>query len=298
MAKPIKHALGRGLDALLGGAEAEPTPRAAPMQDGGEQVVSLKITEIDPNREQPRRTFDESALSELAQSIGSVGVIQPILVSQAGARYQIVAGERRWRAARMAGLDEVPAIVRTFDEIKRMEIALIENLQRDDLNPIDEAQGVRALMDKCGYTQEAVAGRLGKSRSAVANLLRILALDKAVIQMVRDGKLTAGHARCLVALPERNAQIRLANLAIGQGWSVRQLERICQQTLKGVAEKPARAARPAEFKQLERMARDAFGTHAQLEGDPDKGKLVLKYDSAEDLQRIWDVLECLGQNNL
>ncbi|MEA4897806.1 MAG: ParB/RepB/Spo0J family partition protein [Christensenellaceae bacterium] len=292
MAKAVKHALGRGLDALLGGAQAsEAAPMAAEPIQPGDAVLQLRIADIDPNRTQPRRRFDEDALGELAASIASVGVIQPVIVRELNGRYQLIAGERRWRAARMAGLSEIPAIVRDWDEVKRLEVALIENLQRDDLNPIEEAQGVRQLMEQCGYTQEAAAERLGKSRSALANLLRLLTLDGRVLMLVEGKQLSAGHARALVAIEDKNEQVRLANLCMAQGWSVRQLEKICQQARAGADEAPVpKAAVPREVRELERLAREAFGTKAQLDGDLQKGKLVLHYYSADDLQRIWDVL--------
>lgn len=292
MAKAVKHGLGRGLDALLGSApEREVASAAGPMQPG-DAVLQLRIADIDPNRAQPRRRFDEDALSELAASIASVGVIQPVIVRELNGRYQLIAGERRWRAARMAGLSDIPAIVRDWDEVKRLEVALIENLQRDDLNPIEEAQGVRQLMEQCGYTQEAAAERLGKSRSALANLLRLLTLDDRVLMLVEGKQLSAGHARALVAIEDKGEQVRLAGLCISQGWSVRQLEKICQQARAGVDAEPVpKAAVPREARELERLAREAFGTKAQLDGDLTKGKLVLHYYSADDLQRIWDVLE-------
>ncbi len=292
MAKAVKHGLGRGLDALLGSApEREVASAAEPMQPG-DAVLQLRIADIDPNRAQPRRRFDENALSELAASIASVGVIQPVIVRELNGRYQLIAGERRWRAARMAGLSDIPAIVRDWDEVKRLEVALIENLQRDDLNPIEEAQGIRQLMEQCGYTQEAAAERLGKSRSALANLLRLLTLDDRVLMLVEGKQLSAGHARALVAIEDKSEQVRLAGLCISQGWSVRQLEKICQQARAGVDAEPVpKAAVPREARELERLAREAFGTKAQLDGNLTKGKLVLHYYSADDLQRIWDVLE-------
>lgn len=298
MAKQPKHGLGRGLDALLGGADEAAPRTAAPSRDeSGERVHSIPLTSIDPDRAQPRRTFDEEALEELAQSIRSVGVIQPVLVREKNGRYQLIAGERRFRAARMAGLGEIPAIVRTMDESTRLEVSLIENLQRDDLNPIEEAEGVKRLITQCGYTQEVAAGRLGKSRPAIANLLRLLSLDEAVIALVREGKLSAGHARALVAIGDAALQRKLANLAVLHGWTVRQLEKICQQALKGADEKPSvKPPLPAEAKELERMARDAFGTKAELDGDMSRGRLMLHYYSADDLQRIWDVLEGIRQN--
>lgn len=295
MVKNGKHGLGRGLDALMG--DPVPESMAPEPEQGEDRVVQVRITDIDPNRDQPRRHFDEAGLRELSQSIQAVGVIQPVILRRVGERYQLIAGERRFRAARMAGLDSLPAVVRDWDQVKRLEVALIENLQRDDLNPVEEAQGIKQLMEQCGYTQEAAAQRLGKSRPALANLLRILTLHEKVQDMVREGKLSAGHARALAGIPDLEQQLRLANLCAAQGWSVRQLEKICQQTLKGAPQRQPKVEKPHELKDLERMARDAFGTRASLEGDMDKGKLVLSYYSAEDLQRIWDVLECLGQNS-
>ena len=295
MVKNGKHGLGRGLDALMG--DPVPESMAPEPEQGEDRVVQVRITDIDPNRDQPRRHFDEAGLRELSQSIQAVGVIQPVILRRVGDRYQLIAGERRFRAARMAGLDSLPAVVRDWDQVKRLEVALIENLQRDDLNPVEEAQGIKQLMEQCGYTQEAAAQRLGRRRPALANLLRILTLHEKVQDMVREGKLSAGHARALAGIPDLEQQLRLANLCSAQGWSVRQLEKICQQTLKGAPQRQPKVEKPHELKELERMARDAFGTRASLEGDMDKGKLVLSYYSAEDLQRIWDVLECLGQNS-
>lgn len=301
-----KLGLGRGLDALLGGVVEETAaaanPAAAPVQpetrvQAGDAVVQLRLSDIDPNRDQPRRRFDESALQELADSIKAVGVIQPILVRKTGDRYTIIAGERRWRASRAAGMDEIPAIVRDWDEVKRLEAALIENLQRDDLNPVEEAMGVSRLMEQCGLTQEQAAERLGKSRPAVANLIRLLTLPESILNMLREGKLTAGHARALVTL-NKDLQLRLAQLAAAQGWSVRQLERICaQQNEERKPEKPVKYRDP-EFKKLERMARDVFGTRAELTGDESKGKLVVHYQTPEDLQRIWDLMEFIQQNDV
>ena len=294
MAKNNKNALGRGLGALLG--SSEPDAPIAEQMIQGDVVLNLKLTDIDPDRDQPRRQFDSKALDELAESIASVGVIQPIIVRRVGSRYQLIAGERRWRAARLAGLSEIPAIVRDWAQHERLEVMLIENLQRDDLNPIEEAQGIHRLMEACGYTQEAAARRLGMSRPAVANLLRLLSLPVAVVEFVKEGKLTAGHARALVSIEEDDKCIRLANTCIAQGWSVRQLERIVQQAQMEKPEATLPVQLPAEFKDLERMARSTFGTRAQIEGSADKGKLVLHYYSADDLQRIWDVLEKIQES--
>ena len=219
MAKKIQRGLGRGLGALLGedvvALQAEVKPETVPVQDAApvDAVRDLPIYMIDPNPDQPRRTFDEDALRELAASIESVGVIQPIVVCETDGRYRIIAGERRYRACRMAGLEMIPAIVRNWDQQRQLEAALIENLQRDDLNAIEEARGVRRLMEEGGLTQERAAERLGKSRSALANLLRLLTLEDVVQQMVIDGKLSAGHARALAGV-DRRRQVQLANLTV------------------------------------------------------------------------------------
>ena len=287
MAKKVQRGLGRGLGALLGDVVEEAAAQEEAAQSPADEVRMLPIRLIDPNREQPRRTFDEAALQELAASIKAVGVIQPIIVQQNGERYTIIAGERRYRASRLAEQEEIPAIVRDWDAQKRLEAALIENLQRDDLNPVEEAMGVRQLMDEAGLTQELAAQRLGKSRPAIANLLRLLTLPDSVLALLRDGKLSAGHARALVTVdPQR--QVQLANLTVQQGWSVRQLERICAQPVK--EPKPHRV-KDAQISQLEGMARELFGTRVKLDGNADSGRITLYYYNGDDLQRIWDVLE-------
>ena len=292
MAKKVQRGLGRGLGALLGEDVVAETlqPAEAPQPQAAiDAVRMLPIGQIDPNRDQPRRSFDEVALKELAASIEAVGVLQPIIVAPSGDRFAIIAGERRYRASRLAGLSEIPAIVRDWDSQKRLEAALIENLQRDDLNPVEEAMGVRRLMDEAGLTQEKVAERLGKSRPAVANLLRLLTLPDGVKQMLAEGKLSAGHARALVTVDPRR-QTQLANLTVQQGWSVRQLERICAQPVKEEAPK-ARKPRDAQIGELENMARELFGTRVRLEGTTDSGRITLFYYNSDDLQRIWDVME-------
>ena len=300
MAKKVQRGLGRGLGALLGDDVVEQPAAApevkAPAEEVQDAVRMLPIRLIDPNRNQPRRSFDEDALRELAASIEAVGVIQPIIVAEVGERYSIIAGERRYRASRMAGLEEIPAIVRNWDEQRRLEAALIENLQRDDLNPIEEALGVKRLMEESSLTQEKVAERLGKSRPAVANLLRLLTLEESVQQLLIEGKLSAGHARALVTV-DKKRQVQLANLTVQQGWSVRQLERICAQPVKQEEPKPVKV-RDQQFSRLEGMARELFGTRAKLDGTQDSGKLTLFYYSADDLQRIWEVLEMAGEGKL
>ncbi len=302
MAKKTQRGLGRGLGALLGedviaetAAQPEPQAAAPAEQPKAETdaVRALPIRLIDPNRDQPRRSFDEAALKELAASIRAVGVLQPIIVAPAGRRYTIIAGERRYRASRMAELEEIPAIVRDWDSQRRLEAALVENLQRDDLNPMEEAAGVRRLMDEAGLTQEKAAERLGKSRPAIANLLRLLTLADSVQQLVREGRLSAGHARALVTVDPRR-QVQLANLAVQQGWSVRQLERICAQPVRPEIRQPRRP-RDAQIGELERMTRELFGTRVRLDGTTESGRITLFYYNADDLQRIWDVIEAAAE---
>ena len=286
--KPQRGGLGRGLGALLG--EDVVAAAAAEEEKKTDEIMKLPIRLVDPNLDQPRRAFDEAALSELAQSIASVGVIQPIIVCKNGERYTIIAGERRYRAARMAGLEEIPAIVRDGEKQARLEAALIENLQRADLNPIEEAMGVKQLMEETGFTQEKAAERLGKSRPALANLLRLLTLPENVINMLRDGRLSAGHGRALVTV-DKSKQEKLAQLCAAQGWSVRQFEKICQAANQAEpAEKPAKPRRDPQLKELETLARETLGLRAKLDGDLNSGKIVLNYYSQDDLQRVWDAL--------
>lgn len=284
MAKKTRG-LGRGLEALL--------PDAEEALSSGVQEISLG--DIDPNPDQPRRTFSEESIAQLAQSIREQGVLQPILVTpQNGGRYRIVAGERRWRASRAAGLDKVPVIVRDLDVIQQMEIALIENLQREDLNPIEVAQGIRSLMQQCGYTQETVANRLSKSRPAVANLLRLLTLPEEVIELVRQGSLSAGHARVLAGLDDNARKLALAKETIEQGYSVRQLEALAAaakaEPEKKPVPKPKKAALPAELTELESRIRETMGVRATLTGTVKKGKIVLQYYSQDELEHLNDLL--------
>lgn len=284
MAKKTRG-LGRGLEALL--------PDAEEVLSSGVQEISLG--DIDPNPDQPRRTFSDESIAQLAQSIREQGVLQPILVTpQNGGRYRIVAGERRWRASRAAGLDKVPVIVRDLDVIQQMEIALIENLQREDLNPIEVAQGIRSLMQQCGYTQETVANRLSKSRPAVANLLRLLTLPEEVIELVRQGSLSAGHARVLAGLEDDKQKLALARETIEQGYSVRQLEALAAAAKESPAKadkpKPRKAVLTAELSELEGRIRETMGVRATLTGTEKKGKIVLQYYSREELEHLNEML--------
>ena len=285
-----KKGLGRGLDALLPEAD-ELLPNV---------VQEIPVGDIDPNTEQPRRSFPEEAMTQLSASVKEQGILQPLLVvEQPGGRYRIVAGERRWRAARQAGLATVPCIVRDMDMIRQMEVSLIENLQREDLNPMEEAAAIRALMQQCGYTQETVAARLSKSRPVIANLLRLLTLPKEVAQMVREGQLSAGHARVLAGLEREEDKIALARETLAKGYSVRQLEQLV--SLRREAESHGQAAHkvkiarplPPELKELEGRVRETRGMRATLAGNAKKGKIVLQYYSQEELERLYEVLEKL-----
>ena len=271
------HGLGRGLDSLFPGAE-----------EWGTSIQEIPVGELDPNPDQPRQSFDQESIGQLADSIRDQGVLQPLLVVPAsGGRYRIIAGERRYRASRLAGLETVPCIVKDIDVIRQMEIALIENLQREDLNPMEAARGIQALMKQCGYTQEKVSARLGKSRPAVANLLRLLSLPEEV----RDGLISAGHARVLAGIKDPEEQIRLAHRAADEGMSVRRLEQLAS----AVKEKPARKRRPApmpaELGELQEKIRLKTGLKSALTGSITKGRIVLQYSSRDELERLNELLD-------
>lgn len=277
-----KTGLGRGLDALL------------PEDNNLQNTVSMiAITELDRNPEQPRREFDEEALQALAESMKEAGVLQPLLVIERGGRYQIVAGERRFRAARLAGLTSVPCIVRDFTPQEQMEAALIENIQREDLNAIEEAAAVRQLMDRCGYTQEKAAKRLGKSRPAVANLLRLLSLPEAVKAQVTAGKLSAGHARVLAGLEDEKLQLALAERTVQEGLSVRALEKLAAQPAPMPRAKPEPRPLPLELQDMESRLRDAFGVRTQIRGNRKHGKIILQYYNEDELERLYQCMETL-----
>lgn len=277
-----KMGLGRGLDALL------------PETNAPENAVTLiAVTELDRNPGQPRRKFDEESLQSLADSMKETGVLQPLLVTEENGRYRIVAGERRFRAARMAGLDTVPCIVRQMTAQEQMEAALIENIQREDLNPMEEAAALRQLMDKCHYTQEQAAKRLGKSRPAVANLLRLLSLPEAVRQMVAEGKLSAGHARVLAGLSDADMQAALAERAVREEMSVRQLEKLAAQPVSEKPPKPAPRPLPLELQDMENKMLNTLGLRTTIRGNRKHGKIILQYYNEDELERLYQCLEQL-----
>lgn len=284
-----KGGLGRGLDALFADNSIE--------EIASTSAVKLKIMDIEPNRDQPRKIFDEDALAELADSIAKHGVIQPLLVRpMPDGSYQLVAGERRWRASRMAGLTEVPVVIKELSDDEAMALALIENLQREDLNAIEEAQGIKALMDTLSLTQDEAAERVGKSRPAVANALRLLKLPDSVIALVSDGKLSPGHARALLGFKDEQDIIETADLIIEKELTVRDVEKLVKKRNKEPkAEKPA-ARRASYYDEVELALTDFLGRKVKVGTKPGKESGVLEIDffDKDDLTRLADVLKSLG----
>ncbi|MCR5485580.1 MAG: ParB/RepB/Spo0J family partition protein [Clostridiales bacterium] len=276
-----KSGLGRGLDALFADNAAENTSSSS--------AVRIKLMDIEPNRGQPRKTFDDDSLSELTESISKYGVLQPLLVRPvAGGTYSLVAGERRWRAARLAGLTEVPAVVREMTDDEAAVFSLIENLQREDLNPLEEALGYKKLMDDFSLTQEEAAEKVGKSRPAVANSLRLLKLPQSVLDLVRDGKISAGHARALIPLPNESDMLEVASLIIDKDISVRETERLVKSLLRpssAPSQKPSR--RDAFYNEVELTLSEALGRKIRVaEGKNNTGTLEISFNDKEDLERI------------
>ena len=284
----MERGLGRGLGALLGDA-------ALQSQEGGS--LSLPISQVEPGLKQPRKRFDEESLQDLADSIRIHGVIQPLTVRRlSSGYYQIIAGERRWRAAKLAGLTEVPAVIIEADDRKVMELGLIENLQREDLNPIEEANGYKVLLDEYGLTQEEVAQRVGKSRPAVANALRLLALPDAVHQLLEEGKLSAGHARAILSVPSGELQKKLAQKVIAEDLSVRQTEALAKRLAAGEKEPPSPSPGPDLSIYLRAAEKDLaarFGRQVHIVNGKKKGKVELGYYNPEDLNALLELLEQL-----
>ena len=284
----LERGLGRGLGALLGDA-------ALQSQEGGS--LSLPISQVEPGLKQPRKRFDEDSLQDLADSIRTHGVIQPLTVRRlASGYYQIIAGERRWRAAKIAGLTEIPAVIIEADDRKVMELGLIENLQREDLNPVEEANGYKVLMDEYGLTQEEVAQRVGKSRPAVANALRLLALPDAVHQLLEEGKLSAGHARAILSVPSGELQKKLAQKVIAEDLSVRQTEALAKRLAAGEKEPPSPSPGPDLSIYLRAAEKDLaarFGRKVHIVNGKKKGKVELEYYNPEDLNALLELLEQL-----
>lgn len=263
-----------------------------------EGVTEMEIEKIFANPNQPRKAFDETALNELATSIEKHGVIMPIIVNKSGDKYMIIAGERRFRASKIAGLKTVPVIVKTYDERQIKEISLIENLQREDLNPIEAANAMRALMDEYGLTQEELSERIGKSRPAIANTLRLLTLSSEVIKMVESGKLSAGHARAIIPIPQID-QLSIAERAVKEGMSVRDIETAVKEYFTPPEEKKKKAkpVLSAELKDLIETMQRVFGTKVNAIGNDNKGRIYIDYYTRDDLDRLAEYVEYLKNKN-
>ena len=283
-----KTGLGKGLNALFAETlEDEVEEVKVEEKIEGEVVQTLKITEVEPNRNQPRKQFEEEALEELADSIKRYGLIQPIVVTKKDGYYQIIAGERRWRASKKAGLSTIQAIVREDDEKKNKEIALIENIQREDLNVVEKAMGIKLLMDEYELTQAQVAEIVGKSRSGVANTLRILNLDERVLELAKEGKLTEGHCRALLAYEDGDKQLLEAMKLIENGRTVRDIERKTQRKKpKKMDQKYA-----AICNDIEDSFQSFFGTKVKVDAGKRSGKIIIQYSTNDDLARILDLIK-------
>ena len=290
--KKTGKGLGRGLDALISNKldakiETDVEKEAA---SSGEGVVTVRLSEAEPDRSQPRTVFEDKALEELSESIKIHGVIQPIIVKKNGETYRIIAGERRWRAARMAGLNEIPVLIRDYSEQEAAEVALIENIQRQDLNAIEEAVAYQKLINEYSLKQEDVANRVSKSRTAITNSLRLLKLDDRVKQMVIDEQLSAGHARALLAVKNNDQQVKLAYEAVSKSMAVREVEELVKKPEKK-AEKKTKPAEydesRAEYEKIEEELKSILGTKVTIKkGKDDKGRIEIEYYSADELERL------------
>lgn len=277
-----KGGLGKGLSAIFMENESEDQ----------NSTVTLKISEIEPNKDQPRTDFDDKALSELAESIALHGVLQPLLVRPlVYGGYQIVAGERRYRASRMAGLTEVPVVIRELDDRETMELALIENLQRENLTPIEEAKGYKTLMDTYGFTQEQVSSSVGKSRSAVANSLRLLNLPEEIIDLISQGKITGGHARALLSLENKEKMIEISREIMDKDLSVRQTEKLTQKSKKGEKNPPKKEEKTNFLKEVELALTENLCRKISVTKKGDGGVLSIEFFSQEDLIDLANKLE-------
>ena len=309
-AKTKSKGLGKGLEALFGDAEVAPVEKKpaakkkqadnrksekaeeSPVEEGG--VLYVDLNDIKPNASQPRKVFDEEKLEELAASIQQHGLIQPIVLRKLGKGYEIVAGERRWRAARLAGLKEVPCIVKELTEEENMLLAIVENMQREDLNHIEEAEGLKKMIDTYGLTQEQVSYSVGKSRPYITNSLRLLKLPGKVQQLTAEGKITTGHARALAAVKSQQRQIDLAVRASKEGLSVRQIEQLAKETKQPQEKKKTRKVKSADEKRVEEDLKNALGTKVSLNRKGKGGKIEIEFYSADELERLIELLRSLA----
>ena len=310
-----KSGLGRGLDALFPEKTVQSKPKTtvktvkqtktataetkkSSQQENSNGARMMKLSMIEPNREQPRKKFDEDALQELADSIKQYGVLQPLLVSDKKDYYEIIAGERRWRAAKLAGLTEIPVIVKEFSEQELVEISLIENIQREDLNPVEEAMAYKRLIDEFHLKQDEIAERVGKSRTAVTNAMRLLKLSEKVQQMLIDEMITAGHARAILSIADKEKQESIAMKVFDEKLSVRETEALVKRMLeppKTAKKSKFSSAEDAIYESLEEKMKSIMGTRVQIHRKKnDKGKIEIEYYSKDELERIIDLFESIG----
>ena len=294
-----KKGLGRGLDSLLGifdsrdevvETKKQVSDKKPPVSDNNLNTIEIEISKIDNNKEQPRKNFDPTALKELADSIKTYGVIQPILVTPVGDRYMIVAGERRFRASKLAGLKKIPAVVKEYSKQQIQEISLLENIQREDLNPIETAKAMKELLDNYNWTQDVLADRLGKSRPVVANYVRLLHLCPEVIELIESGKLSAGHARCLVVVTDPALQLKLAKEAITKRITVRDMEKAVKD-LTAPKQAKQKESLSMEMRDFVNTMSKKFSTKVNIIGNNKKGRIYIDYYSADDLDRIYDLID-------
>ncbi len=276
-----KRGLGKGLGALIPENEEK-------LQNA---VMELKITDVEPNEKQPRKAFDDQALTDLSESIKEHGVVQPIIVRKLGNGYQIIAGERRWRASRLAGKKTIPAIVKECSNLEVMELALIENLQREDLNSIEEALAYKSLIEEYNMTQDEIAKQIGKSRPAIANSLRLLQLPQDIKDMIAEGKITSGHARALLAIDGEKKQLEMAEKIINQQLNVRQIEKLAKETKHKEKTEAPPDKYQLEINQLEEKLKSVLGTKVTIQHKNNKGRIEIEYYSNEELDRIIELLE-------
>ncbi len=291
-----KGGLGKGLDSLI--ADRRPVAvkensNSSAKEEKAENnsPLMVKLSEVEPNREQPRKYFDEEAMQELADSIKKYGVIQPLLVEKKEKYYEIIAGERRWRAAKIAGLKEIPVVLKELSEQEKMEIALIENIQREDLNPIEEAQAYKRLLDEFQLKQEDVAKSVSKSRSAITNSMRLLKLDERVQNMVAGEELSAGHARALLSISDVEKQYELAQKIVEKGLSVREVEALLKKKPAKEEKAETNTAEELIYRNFENNLKEIYGTKVSIKNQKGKGKIEISYYSVDELERILDMLQ-------
>lgn len=308
-----KKGLGKGLGAIFGEdvvkenkeetekkAKAKAEAKAAEEMDEKGRILMLKLDLVQPNKEQPRKTFDEEKINELAESIKNYGVLQPLLVQKNDSFYEIIAGERRWRAAKAAGLKEVPAVLKEYSKQEAMEISLIENVQRADLNPIEEALGYKQLIDEFGLTQEEIAVRVAKSRTAITNTMRLLKLDEQIQNMLVQGVITSGHARALLSLEDIQMQLKAAKEILDKKLSVRETERLVKRLQKEASgekkeEKKKNETLALIYQDLEDRMKSVMGTKVSIHNkDKNKGRIEIEYYSEAELERIVEMIESIG----